>query len=101
MPNICVFGIFFVTLQANFDWREMNADSRHQETLFSPLQMQLLSMLSRIRTEKEAMDIRNLVANYYAERAFDAMDALWEEGKMDENTIADWKQLHERTPYAD
>ena len=79
----------------------MNADSRHQETLFSPLQMQLLSMLSRIRTEKEAMDIRNLVANYYAERAFDAMDALWEEGKMDENTIADWKQLHERTPYAD
>ena len=79
----------------------MNADSRHQETLFAPLQMQLLSMLSRIRTEKEAMDIRNLVANYYAERAFDAMDALWEEGKMDENTIADWKQLHERTPYAD
>ena len=79
----------------------MNADSRHQETLFSPLQMQLLSMLSRIRTEKEAMDIRNLVANYYAEQAFDAMDALWEEGKMDENTIADWKQLHERTPYAD
>ena len=79
----------------------MNADSRHQETLFSPLQMQLLSMLSRIRTEKEAMDIRNLVANYYAERAFDAMDDLWEEGKMDEKTIADWKQLHERTPYAD
>ncbi|MGM9825922.1 MAG: hypothetical protein ACI3Z8_05745 [Paludibacteraceae bacterium] len=63
--------------------------------------MQLLSMLSRIRTEKEAMDIRNLVANYYAERAFDAMDDLWEEGKMDEKTIADWKQLHERTPYAD
>ena len=79
----------------------MNADSRHQETLFSPLQMQLLSMLSRIRTEQEAMDIRNLVANYYAERAFDAMDALWEEGKMDEKNIADWKQLHERTPYAD
>lgn len=79
----------------------MNADLRHQETLFSPVQMQLLSMLSRIRTEKEAMDIRNLVANYYAERAFDAMDTLWEEGKIDEKTIADWKQLHERTPYAD
>ncbi|MDY2943238.1 MAG: hypothetical protein SOT07_06040 [Paludibacteraceae bacterium] len=79
----------------------MNAELKYQETLFSPIQMQLLSMLSRIRTEKEAMDIRNLVANYYAERAFDAMDDLWEEGKIDETTIADWKQLHERTPYAD
>jgi hypothetical protein len=45
------------------------------------------------------MDIKNLLANYFANNATQEMDKLWEDNSWDENTIEQWLGEHLRTPY--
>ena len=40
-------------------------------------------------------------SRYFAQKAIDAADALWDEGLIDENTIEQWKYEHMRTPYSE
>ena len=49
--------------------------------------------------ENQQMEISNLLANYFAQKAFDAADALWNNGTIGEQTIEEWKHEHMRTPY--
>ena len=49
--------------------------------------------------EKQQMEISNLLANYFAQKAFDAADVLWNNGTIGEQTIEEWKHEHMRTPY--
>lgn len=51
--------------------------------------------------ETQQMEISHLLADYFAERAFDAADELWNRGMIGEQTIEEWKQEHMRTPYHD
>lgn len=39
-------------------------------------------------------------SRYFAQKAIDAADALWDEGLIDEETIEQWKHEHMRTPYS-
>ena len=41
-----------------------------------------------------------MLAHYFAEKAQKAIDALWNDGSIDENTIEEWGNEHMRTPYA-
>ena len=38
---------------------------------------------------------------YFAQKAIDAADELWDKGLIDENTIEQWKHEHMRTPYSE
>ena len=49
--------------------------------------------------ENQQMEISTLLANYFAQKAFDAADALWDSGMIGERTIEEWKHEHMRTPY--
>ena len=40
-------------------------------------------------------------SRYFAQKAIDAADALWDEGLIDEETIEQWKHEHMRTPYSE
>lgn len=40
-------------------------------------------------------------SRYFAQKAIDAANALWDEGLIDENTIGQWKHEHMRTPYSE
>ena len=40
-------------------------------------------------------------SRYFAQKAIDAADALWDEGLIDEKTIEQWKHEHMRTPYSE
>ena len=40
-------------------------------------------------------------SRYFAQKAIDAANALWDEGLIDENTIEQWKHEHMRTPYSE
>lgn len=39
----------------------------------------------------QQMEISTLLANYFAQKAFDAADALWDSGIIGERTIEEWK----------
>jgi len=73
----------------------MNAQS-HKLT---SLQLELLKIFSFQPSHEQLMDIKNLLANYFANNATQEMDKLWEDNSWDENTIEQWLGEHLRTPY--
>ncbi len=63
------------------------------------LQLELLKIFSYQLKPQQLTDIKNLLANYFAEQATQEMDKLWEENNWDNNTMTEWANEHLRTPY--
>ena len=70
-----------------------------EATPFSPFQMEMLELVSRVQSQGEMDDIRRLLGQYFAKQAEDAIDRLWDEGKLNDEVIEGWKNEHMRTPY--
>ena len=70
-----------------------------QSKPFTPFQIEMLEMVSRVSSETEMQDIRRLFGQYFAKRAEDALDRLWDEGVLNEGVLEEWKHEHMRTPY--
>ena len=66
---------------------------------FTPFQIEMLELVSRVSSEVEMQDIRRLLGQYFAKRAEDAIDRLWDEGVLNDNVMEEWKSEHMRTPY--
>ena len=49
--------------------------------------LEVLNAVSGINSQEELDDFRNMLARYFAEKAQKAIDALWDEGKINEETI--------------
>ena len=62
-------------------------------------QLELMNALNSINSEEELNEFKDLVARYFAEKAQKAIDALWDEGVINEETIEQWGAEHMRTPY--
>ena len=67
--------------------------------VFSPYQMQILDSISRVRSEKELKDIRDIIAEYFSNKALNAMDKLCDDGKLSVKDIESWSSGHDRTLY--
>ena len=63
-------------------------------------QLELLNAIRGINTEAELNEFKNLLAHYFAQKAQKAIDALWDEGVINEQTIEQWGNEHMRTPYS-
>jgi hypothetical protein len=63
-------------------------------------QLELMNALNSITSEAELKEFRDLVANYFAQKAQKAIDALWNDGSINEDTIEKWGAEHMRTPYS-
>ena len=68
-------------------------------TPFTPFQMQMLKLTERIKSQEEMDDIRQLVSKYFADKAQQEVDRLWELGVINDEVIESWKHEHMRTPY--
>ncbi|MBR5803207.1 MAG: hypothetical protein IKY31_02530 [Bacteroidaceae bacterium] len=62
-------------------------------------QLELMNALNNINSEAELNEFKDLVAHFFAQKAQKAIDALWDEGKINEDTINQWGTEHMRTPY--
>ena len=62
-------------------------------------QLELLNALKSISSESELNEFKDLVAHFFAEKAQKAIDALWDNGTINEDTINQWGTEHMRTPY--
>ncbi|MEI7866395.1 MAG: hypothetical protein WCI11_00780 [Candidatus Methylumidiphilus sp.] len=60
------------------------------------LQLELLKVFSYQLNQQQLTDIRNLLANYFAEQATREMDKLWEQQEWDENMMVEWANEHMR-----
>ncbi|OQX77886.1 MAG: hypothetical protein B6D61_06485 [Bacteroidetes bacterium 4484_249] len=63
------------------------------------LQQELLKVFSYNLSEKQLLEIKELLSNYFAEKATNEMDELWEKNKWNNQTMEDWSNEHLRTPY--
>ena len=62
-------------------------------------QLELLDALNSINSEDELNEFKNVLAHYFAQKAQKAIDALWDEGVISEETIEQWGKEHMRTSF--
>ena len=61
--------------------------------------LEVLSVINGISSKEELDEFKNMIAHYFAQKAQQAIDAMWDEGKIDEKTVEEWGEEHMRTPY--
>ena len=57
-------------------------------------QLELLDALNSINSEAELNEFKNVLAHYFANKAQKAIDALWDEGVINDETIEQWGKEH-------
>ena len=78
------------------------AAQNQNENTMSYTQMAQLDVLNLVRgmqSEEDYVDFRNMLARYFADKAQKQIDALWENGTINEQTIEQWGNERMRTPY--
>lgn len=61
--------------------------------------LDVLNVLRGIESEADYVDFRNMLARYFADKAQKQIDALWNNGSINEQTVEAWGKEHMRTPY--
>ena len=57
-------------------------------------QLELMNALNAIQSESELDEFKELLTSYFATKAQKAIDALWDEGVINEDTIEQWGAEH-------
>ena len=70
-----------------------------QTATFNQAQMQLLDMMSFVKTPEALSDLNKVISDYFARKADEEMNKLWDEGFLNDEKIEHFRHLHERTPY--
>lgn len=61
------------------------------------LQLELLKMFSIPLKEDQLKEIKALLSRYFAEKATEEMDALWDANNWSDEKMREWAQEHMRT----
>lgn len=72
------------------------------EQISTPLnaaQLDFLQLLGHIKTEEELDELRQVVSDFYARKAEEAMNRLWETGQWSKEKDEEILKMHLRTPY--
>jgi hypothetical protein len=65
----------------------------------TPLQIELVKTFSRPVSEKQVLEIRQLLADYFAQRLDEAVDKLGEKQNLTPEVADQWLKEPLRTPY--
>ena len=67
----------------------------------SNIQLELLKVFSMDLSDNQLKEIRTLLSNYFATKATDEMDKLFEENGWGDEKVEEWLNGHYRTKYGD
>ena len=62
-------------------------------------QLEFMNAINSINSELELREFRDMLAHYFANKAQRAIDALWDNGTINNDTVEEWGEEHMRTPY--
>lgn len=62
----------------------------------SNLQLELLRLYGNGVSDESLREIKAILAKYFAAKATDAMDRVWDEQNLTEQTMIDWTNEHNR-----
>lgn len=63
------------------------------------LQLELLKLFRFNLSDQQIKEVRALLSKYFAEKATQEMDKLWEEQGWSDETMKEWSREHLRTKY--
>ena len=88
-----------------------------QATVFNKAQLELIDMMSFVRSpemlsqlkqiisdyfaREMLSQLKQIISDYFARQAEEEIDRLWTEGTLDNAKVEGFRHLHERTPYTD
>jgi hypothetical protein len=61
------------------------------------LQLELIKMFQYKVADHQLIDIKNMLSQYFAEKATEEMDRLWEENNWSNETMEVWSNEHFRS----
>lgn len=70
-----------------------------QTATLNQAQLQLLDMMSFIKTPEALSDLNRVISDYFVKKADAALNKMWDEGTLNEERIEGFRHLHERTAY--
>ena len=65
----------------------------------SPAQVNILDIMSFVKTPKALDELRDALADYFAKRVDEEVEKLWNSRVLTEEKVESFHQLHERTTY--
>ncbi|MBO5579066.1 MAG: dephospho-CoA kinase [Prevotella sp.] len=68
-------------------------------TVLNEAQQELLRMMAVFNTPEAVGDLKQAISDYFAKKAEEEIDKMWENGTMTEEKVEGFRTLHERTPY--
>lgn len=68
-------------------------------TTLNQAQMQILDMMSFVKSPETLNDLNQVISDYFAQKADAELNRLWDKGELDDDRIESFRSLHERTTY--
>ena len=68
-------------------------------TVLNEAQQELLRMMAVFNTPEAVGDLKQAISDYFAKKAEEEIDKMWENGTITEEKVEGFRTLHERTPY--
>ena len=68
-------------------------------TQLNPMQLNVLSLMAYINTEQEQQELQDILLNYYRQKADRLLLQFQQEKNITQETLDNWANSHERTPY--
>lgn len=68
-------------------------------TVLNEAQQELLKMMAVFNTPEAVGDLKQAISDYFAKKAEEEIDKMWENGSLTEDKVESFRTLHERTPY--
>ena len=65
-------------------------------SVLSNMQKELLKLYTTDIPDEQLNEIKLLLSNYFAQKASDEIDKLWDENKWDNQTMNQWANEHNR-----
>ena len=60
------------------------------------LQLELLELFAREVSNQDLLAIKQMVSDFFAQKAIAEADAIWEEKCYSDDTMTEWLNIHER-----
>ena len=70
-----------------------------QAATLNQAQLQILDMMSFIKTPEALTDLNRVISDYFVEMADAEMNKMWDDGTLSAERVESFRHLHERTPY--
>jgi hypothetical protein len=65
------------------------------------LQIELIKLFEYQVEDRQLLEIKDMLALYFAKEATKEMDKLWQQNGWSNETMKEWSKTHMRTPYKD